>query len=268
MINIIFENDQYLIVNKGAKLVVNRSETVKEATLQDQLQSYLKLPKGDLGIGERAGIVHRLDRETSGLIVVAKTQKVFENLQEQFRNRLVNKEYIVLVHGLVKENEGKISIRVGRIGKFGKFGVVDRREETGRETETVYRVMNRLKFKVKGFANLVSLGAQSKVRANYLKSHGFFYTYLGVFPKTGRTHEIRVALKSIGHPVVSDLIYTPSKLLKFDLAWCPRLFLHAKKLAFRDPVSGKLVLYESPMPEDLKGAMLYLLTVNSRHGFK
>ena len=258
MINIIFENDQYLVVDKPAKLVVNRSETVKEITLQDQLQSYLKLTKGDLGIGGRAGIVHRLDRETSGLIVVAKTEKVFTNLQEQFRNRHVNKEYTALVHGQVKENEGEISVKVSRIGKFGKFGVVSRREEIGRETETAYRVINRLKFQDKVFVNLID-SSHTKARINYLKNHGYLYSLLTVFPKTGRTHQIRVALKSIGNPVVADLIYTPSKLLKFDLMWCPRLFLHAKKVGFRDPVSGKPVLYESPLPSDLKDAMLNLL---------
>src|SRR3989344_4063607 len=256
-LKIIFENSQFLVVDKPSGLVVNKSETVKEETLQDQLSRYFGLSGGEFGIGGRSGIVHRLDRETSGLIVVAKVQKAFNSLQEQFRNRLVEKQYIALVHGSLKEADGDIKLRIGRIGKFGKFGVMNMRSKSGRETETSYKLIDRFRFKDKEFLRLTGSNL-TKARINYLKNHGFFYSLLTVFPKTGRTHQIRVALKSIGYPVVSDLIYTPGKLLKFDLLWCKRLFLHASKLTFMDPVSKEMVEFRSDLSKDLKNAMLNL----------
>src|SRR3989344_2586017 len=128
---IIFEDEEILVVNKKAQVVVNKSQTFQEETLQDELGEYFGLKDGDLGIGERAGIVHRLDRETSGLILVAKTQKTFENLQAQFKNREVEKEYTALVHGHLREQAGIIEAKIERIGKFGKFGIADRRSLIG-----------------------------------------------------------------------------------------------------------------------------------------
>jgi len=259
--NIIFENSQFLVINKPSGLVVNKSQTVKEETLQDQLSKYFGLGRNDLGLGGRAGIVHRLDRETSGLLLVAKTQKSFDFLQNQFKRRQVKKEYIALVHERVVDNRGSISSFIGRVGKFGKFGVVDIREVSGRETETEYKIYRNYKFIEGQFAQILRGQNFSKVRTKYLKQRALFYSLLSVFPKTGRTHQIRVVLKSIGHPIVSDVIYTPSKLLKFDLSWCPRLFLHAAKLSFKDPVVKKSVSFDSALPKDLEGA-LSLLTIN------
>ena len=261
MIKVVFENEQYLVLDKPTGLVVNKSKTIDKETLQDQLSSYFALKEGDLGVGDRAGIVHRLDRETSGLLVVAKTNAVFDNLQVQFKNSLVKKEYMALVHGSVKENENSIRVRVGRIGKFGRFGVVDKKVKAGRETETAYKLLDRFKFKDSKFAHLESLVNLSKARENYLEKYGILYSLLAVSPKTGRTHQIRVALKAIGHPVVSDLIYTPGKLLKFDINWCPRLFLHATNLSFTDPVTKKSVSFDSTLPKDLESALSFL-TIN------
>ena len=102
------------------------------------------------------------------------------------------------------------------------------------------------------------LEGMTKSRINYLEKHATFYTLLKVFPKTGRTHQIRVHLKSIGHPIVSDLIYCPRKLIKFDLLWCPRLFLHAAFLAFRHPKTKKEIAFTLDLPKDLKNAMIFL----------
>src|SRR3989338_270989 len=135
LFKVIFEDEQILVVDKPAGLVVNRSETNRQETLQDQLVDYFKLGH-DLGIGDRAGIVHRLDRETSGVLVVAKTQKAFDFLQKQFKDRKIKKEYVALVHGFVKEKTGSVVGDIGRIGRFGKFGVVDE----GRESRTDYEV--------------------------------------------------------------------------------------------------------------------------------
>lgn len=261
-LNIIFENEQFLILDKPSGIVVNKSQTTREETLQDQAAKYFGLKDGDLGIGDRAGIVHRLDKETSGLLLVAKIGKVFDFLQTEFKSREVKKEYIVLVHGALDPISGSINLRIGRIGKFGKFGQVDRRNFSGRETQTDYEVIKRYKFSDTKFEQILQRLALTRSRINYLKRNAYRFSLLKVLPKTGRTHQIRVALKSIGYPVVSDVIYTPSKLLKFDLAFCPRLFLHASFLEFRDPKTHKLLSFKSNLPNDLKTGLSFL-TINS-----
>jgi len=251
-LEIIFEDSEILVVNKLVGMVVNRSQTIKEGTLQDSLSKYFIL-RSSLGIGERAGIVHRLDRETSGLLLVAKTQKAFENLQNQFRERKVEKEYVCLAHGEVNRDSGVIKGDIGRIGKFGKFGIV----EGGRESRTEFKVVKKYEFKENKFDELLS-DSQTKSRINYVIKQAKKYTLLNLFPKTGRTHQIRVHIKSIGHPAVSDLIYTPKKLLKFDFLWCPRLFLHASKIKFSHPASKGIVEFISDLPAELKDALSYL----------
>src|SRR3989344_2630283 len=251
-LQIIFEDSEILVLEKPAGLVVNRSETVKEETLQDLLSTYFNLGD-DLGIGDRVGMVHRLDRETSGLFLVAKTQKSFENLQDQFKERKVEKEYVCLAHGQINRDFGVIEGDVGRIGKFGKFGIVER----GRESRTEFKVVGKYEFKAKNFEKLIS-EARTKSRMNYLTRQAKKYTLFALFPKTGRTHQIRVHIKSIGHPAVSDLIYTPKKLLKFDLLWCPRLFLHASSLKFIHPKTKRNIEFKSDLPGDLKDALSYL----------
>ena len=284
---IIFENEQILVVDKPAGLVVNRSKTLNEETLQDQLADYFHLGK-NLGIGDRAGIVHRLDRETSGLLVIAKYQKAFDFLQSQFAERKVTKEYIALVHGVLKNESGSIVDDIGRLGKFGRFGVVD----DGRQSRTDFKVVNYFRFKEKQFAQLVYSSSDppqlqkmlaesrevplkkfltssnnnllfSKSRINYLKHHAKEYSLLHLYPKTGRTHQVRVHLKAINHAVVSDLIYAPSKLIKFDRLWCPRLFLHASRIEFKMPKEERIrlannVVFEAGMPYDLVKACKYL----------
>ena len=277
-LNIIFEDESILIIDKPAGLVVNRSETIKEQTLQDQLAEYFHLGQdlgppatpeqahasdGGRGIGGRAGIVHRLDRETSGLLIVAKTQKAFDFLQRQFKERTIKKEYLALVHGLIKEKQGTVESRLTRIGKFGKFGIADRRSADGREAKTDYKKISNFKLRSfslkKQISNLENLSSSfSKSRVNYLMHHACDYTLLRLYPKTGRTHQVRVHLKSIGHAVVSDSIYTPRKLLAFDLAWCPRLFLHAAQIEFTHPKSKKIVKFKSLLPKELKNAILNL----------
>lgn len=254
---IVFENELILIVNKPAGLVVNKSQTMLGETLQDMVAKYLMLKKDDLGIGQRAGIVHRLDRETSGLLLIAKTQRAFEKLQEQFKNRLVTKKYIALVHGVIPEEKLTIENAIIRIGKFGRFGIAGRRQ-AGKEALTEAVVVSNYRFSITNFQKIVEGGEYNKVRQRYLEKNAVDYTLLDVFPKTGRTHQIRVHLKSIGHPVVSDLIYAPNKLLKFDLAWCNRLFLHAAAISFKDPGSGKTIELAVDLPNDLKNAMLFL----------
>jgi len=251
-IKIIFEDGEILVIDKPTGLVVNRAQTVREETLQDQLSDYFKL--NDLGIGDRAGIVHRLDRETSGLLIIAKGEKAYEFLQSQFRERLVKKEYLALCHGHLKEKSGSITSRLGRVGKFGKFGNV----KEGRESQTNFEVKNLFSFNEEKLRGLLNGGEKTKARIRYLKQQANNYSLVILYPQTGRTHQIRVHIKSLGNPVVSDLIYTPKKLVRFDLSWCPRLFLHSSLIEFRHPKTKKAVSFSSPLPKDLKDAILNL----------
>ncbi|MEX2027943.1 MAG: RluA family pseudouridine synthase [Candidatus Curtissbacteria bacterium] len=247
-LKIIFEDNDILVLDKEAGIVVNRAQTVHDETLQDQLAEYLSLGSG-LGIGGRAGIVHRLDRETSGLMVVAKAQGVYDNLLAQFAERKIKKEYVALVHGKIVQDYGTIEAPIGRVGGYGKFGTV----LGGRPSRTDFEVSGRCNLKDAVLEGLME--EEGKNRKNYFKNHARFYTQVLAHPLSGRTHQVRVHLKSIGYPLVSDSIYAPTKLLKLDLRWCPRLFLHAKSLEFTHPGTKKAIFFESELPEDLKNVL-------------
>ena len=237
---IIFEDKAIFILEKPAGLVVNRAKSVKEKTIQDWVQDYLKI-RGR-GIGERAGIVHRLDKETSGLLIVAKTPKAFENLQKKFKERRVEKRYLALVHGKVTSVKGEISVPISRHPvdrkKFGVF-------LGGRPAKTKYKVKKHYTLYPKPyFERSEKQGSPTKV--------GGSYTLLELTPTTGRTHQIRVHLKHIGHPVVGDAKYAGRKTARADRQWCPRQFLHASYLSFTHPETGKKVKFSSKLPKDLE----------------
>lgn len=228
---VIFEDEVILIIDKPAGLVINRSDTTqKVATLQEWLEKYLKL--SGLGIGDRAGIVHRLDKDTSGIIIVAKTQTAFVNLQLQFKERQVEKKYLALAHGKIEPSSGTIRASISRSAfNRKKFGVF----LGGREAETKYKVLS-IKYKVPNFYSLVELE-----------------------PKTGRTHQIRVHLKHIGHPIAGDEVYAGRKTYQADRKWCPRQFLHAAFLSFTHPQTNKTVKFLSPLPSDLTDSLTKLV---------
>jgi len=229
---VIFEDETILAVDKPAGLVVNRSDTTQKVpTLQEWLEKHLKLV--DLGIGGRAGIVHRLDKDTSGIIVVAKTQTAFDCLQRQFKERQVEKRYLALAHGKIEPPSGVIKASVSR-SPFNrkKFGVF----LGGREAETEYRVLK-----------------------NYNTGKLETFSLVELKPKTGRTHQIRVHLKYIGHPVVGDEVYAGRKTYQADRRWCPRQFLHAASLNLSHPQTGKEVGLTSPLPVDLETALKILV---------
>ena len=224
-IHVLYEDKALLVLHKPADLVVNISITQKEKTLQHFLQDYFSL--SDQGIGGRAGIVHRLDKETSGILLVAKTQKAFENLQEQFQERTVVKKYLALVHGVMAQEKGSIHEPLAR-NPFNrtKFGVF----AGGRDALTEYVVKERFPS----------------------------FTLLQVTPKTGRTHQIRVHLKHIGFSVVGDEVYAGRKTARDDRRWCPRQFLHAFFLEITHPETGKRMHFEDPLPTDLQQALATL----------
>ena len=249
---IIFEDQYILVLEKPPALVVDKSETQKENTLEDILIK-------DFGITlERGGVVHRLDKDTSGLLIVAKTPEAFENLQSQFKNRIVKKEYLALVHGQVSESgrvEGAIERNPGNREKF--MVVAPLRQGfagQGKEAVTEYEPVKNFKFQISNFKLIFNDLNKIQMRKLENMDYGKF-TMLRCFPRTGRTHQIRVHLKYIGHPIVSDEKYVGRKMYRLDHRWCPRQFLHAAKIGFKHPVSGEWMELESKLPEDLREAL-------------
>lgn len=223
---LIFEDKNFFVVEKPSGWITNEADTT---TSQPVLQTWIKSNfnyelKNNREL--RDGIVHRLDKETSGLLLIAKNQGTFEELQRQFKERLVHKTYTALAHGKVKEKEGIINETVGRLPwRRDRFGVL----AGGRDALTEYRVLE------------------------YFKSESTNeeYTLLELNPKTGRTHQIRIHLKHIGHPIVGDEFYAGRKTARNDRRWCPRLFLHSGGIIFLDPQTKKEIKFESPLPADL-----------------
>ncbi|MEK7520026.1 MAG: RluA family pseudouridine synthase [Patescibacteria group bacterium] len=219
---IIADEKEFVVVDKPAGVVVHPSATHKKGTLVNGL---LARWPGLHTVGEspvRPGIVHRLDKETSGLMVIAKTPEMFLWLKKQFQDRRVEKKYTALVFGKLARLAGAISAPIARVGAR-QVAVGDRRtgaEKKIREAETVFRV---------------------------LKSYSGA-TLVEVMPKTGRMHQIRVHFKHIGHPIVGDKTYAPPCL--FKSVPCARQFLHAGFLTFPLP-DGRTVSFFSPLPEDL-----------------
>jgi 23S rRNA pseudouridine1911/1915/1917 synthase len=234
-LEIIYEDNDLLVVNKAAGMVVHVGAGVKSGTLVNALLHHiatLSHAGGDL----RPGIVHRLDKMTSGLVLVAKTDAAHRKLSEQFKRREVHKTYVALVHGRVASDTGQISKPVGRDPQRRtrmKAGGI-----APREALTKYRVLRRI---------------------------GNF-TLLEALPQSGRTHQIRVHLSSLGHPVVGDTTYGAPARLRFgerEEPTLPRTFLHAAQLAFAHPLTGAPLQFEAPLPAELTA---FLARVESGSG--
>jgi 23S rRNA pseudouridine1911/1915/1917 synthase len=225
-LDIIYDDDTLVVVNKPAGLVVHPAAGVPSGTLANALTFHFKQLSGRAG-AIRPGIVHRLDRDTSGLLVVAKTEAAHEHLADQFRARTVFKSYVALVHGQVREERGRIEQPLARDPrKRTRMGVV----RTGRPALSLYRVRQRC----------------------------MRFTLLNVEIKTGRTHQIRVHLAWLKHPVVGDNVYgggrdqtIPDTKLRAGIAALGRQFLHAEKLGFDHPQTGARMQFTAPLPEEL-----------------
>lgn len=235
---IIFKDDSILVVDKPAGMVVNRAETTAaKTTLQEWVEGYLKIFRHRISneFWRRSGIVHRLDKETSGVLLVAKTPEAFVNLQKQFKERKVKKQYLALVHGKVEPQEGVIEVPIAR-SPFNreKFGVF----LGGRPARTKYKVIS----------NWLLVISKKKEE----------FSLLEVVPETGRTHQIRVHLKYVGHPVVGDEKYAGRKTARADRRWCPRQFLHASYLSFIHPKTRQKIEFSSKLPSDLQQIIMKL----------
>lgn len=221
---IVHEDKYVLLINKPSGWVVNDASTVKDTPT---IQSWLSEREFEIAHMReyRSGIVHRLDKETSGVLLVGKTAEAFFDLQAQFKNRVVQKTYLALVHGQLSPEKGRVDVPVGRLPwNRRRFGVLP----GGRPALTEYKVIK-----------------------TYQKDQETF-SLVEAYPKTGRTHQIRIHLKYLNTPIVSDLFYAGRKTARADRKWCLRLFLHAKAIAFNHPHSKARVEFEAPLPSDLQ----------------
>ena len=221
-IEVLFENEDFLVLDKPSGWIVNESgTTTTQPVVQEWLKQNLKYPISE-SREMRSGVVHRLDKETSGILLVAKNEKTFTWLQSQFKERKVHKKYLALAHGEM-EGEGVINAPVGRLPwRRDRFGVFP----GGREAETKYLV--------------------KKV----YERDGEKYSLVELEPKTGRTHQIRIHLKYLGHPIVADDFYAGRKTARKERLWCPRLFLHASEIDFTTE-TGEEVHFVSELASDL-----------------
>jgi 23S rRNA pseudouridine1911/1915/1917 synthase len=210
-----YQDEHLLVVDKPAGVVVHPARGHRQGTLSQALAG---LAAG--GEGERAGIVHRLDRDTSGLLVVARSEAVHRNLKEQLAQRRITREYLALVEGRPPARSGTIDAPIGR----------DRRVRTRMSTDT---------------------DEPREARSHFSLERALpSTTLLRVRLETGRTHQIRVHLQAIGHPVCGDPEYGTKGLLGLE-----RQFLHAARLAFDHPVTGARIDVASPLPDDLQTAL-------------
>jgi 23S rRNA pseudouridine1911/1915/1917 synthase len=218
-VKIIYEDDDLLVIDKPAGLTVHPAPGHPSHTLVNAVLSHLN-EIDDEGDVIRPGIVHRLDKDTSGVMLVAKNNVALANLADQFKARTVKKTYITLVKGILRPDKGVIDAPIGRdSGDRKKMAVTG--ESRGRAARTNYHVIR------------------------YVGKNSL----LEISPETGRTHQIRVHLAAIGYPVFGDITYGKKS------AFLNRQFLHAHRIGFKLPATGKWVEFESPLPEDLKQAL-------------
>lgn len=243
-LQITYQDTDVMVIEKQANQVVDKSNTQIENTIED----ILKL-KYSINLA-RSGIVHRLDKDTSGLLLVAKTPKALENLTLQFKNREVKKEYTCLVHGFI-EDEGVVEGGIERNPLNREKFIVS---ESGKEAITRYQPIKLLVMSDMSIENIYA--DYSKIQLKKLQTMNYKqFTLLKCFPQTGRTHQIRVHLKHINHPIVSDDKYGGRKINRLDHRWCSRQFLHACKIEFKHPASGDTMIFESVLPDDLQKAL-------------
>lgn len=210
-LDIVYEDDDVIVINKPQGMVVHPAPGHDDHTLVNALLYHC--PLSTINGTFRPGIVHRIDKDTSGLLMVAKNDKAHRFLAEQLKDKTNIREYVALVHGRIAEDEGTINAPIGRSLKDRKKQAV---VKDGRNAVTHFEVLKRYRD----------------------------YTLVKCILETGRTHQIRVHMKYIGHPLVGDPLYGPKKTIKGN-----GQFLHAGKLGFVHPTTGKLLIFEAPLPK-------------------
>ncbi|HRO71045.1 MAG TPA: RluA family pseudouridine synthase [Chitinophagaceae bacterium] len=237
-LNIVFEDDSLMVINKPVGMVVHPGSGNYTGTLLNGVAWYLQQKNPGLSedVLPRFGLVHRIDKNTSGLLVLAKTEHAMRMLARQFFDHTVKRQYVALVWGDIKEDEGTIVAHIGRHLRFRKQFEAYPDGEHGKDAITHYKVMERF-----GYVTLVQCVLE-----------------------TGRTHQIRVHMKHIGHPLFNDDFYGGDKIVKGTVyarykqfvencfALCPRQALHAKTLGFTHPESGEELFFDTELPDDIR----------------
>jgi 23S rRNA pseudouridine1911/1915/1917 synthase len=216
-LDILYADEHLAVINKPSGLLVHPGAGRRFGTLVNALLYHFPEIRG-LGPEDRLGIVHRLDRETSGVIVTARSPLAYQELKRQFKHREIKKVYLALLWGHFRQAEGTIDLPIGRHPRHGQKYSVETRKP--RVAITEYSVLKRFEE----------------------------FDFVEVRPHTGRTHQIRVHMAAGGHPVAGDRVYGPRKPRRE----VPRLFLHARRIGFRHPESGKWLEFEAPLPSDLE----------------
>lgn len=287
-IEAVYEDSDLVVINKPPGVVVNRAKSVPGATVQDWMDKRYSIPQAfnsgeisqdktwwslipesfDASYGEpdrifvdRSGMVHRLDKDTSGVLVLAKNPGAMMALMAQFQERVVHKTYICLVHGLFVQDGDTIRLPVGR-SNFNRqrFTV----SADGRPAETEFLVKERFSFNDEKLLRIAKDTAGEKIEKELKQKLRLYegFSLVECLPKTGRTHQIRVHMSHLQHPLVGDKLYVGKKRVKLDELWCSRQFLHAAQIVFNHPRTGEEITAEAPLSEDLQTSLEYLISVN------
>lgn len=238
---IVYEDEELMVIDKAAGMIVHPGSGNPGGTLVNAIAFYLKQQNPDISEDEltRFGLVHRIDKNTSGLLVVAKTPRAMTHLAKQFFDHTVHRRYVALVWGDFEEDEGTIIAHVGRHQRFRKLFTAYPEGEYGKEAITHYKVLERF---------------------NYV-------TLIECRLETGRTHQIRVHMQHIGHPLFNDETYGGDTIVKGTVftkykqfvencfALCPRHALHAQQLGFMHPATNQQMNFESALPDDMKSVI-------------
>ncbi|MEJ6400622.1 RluA family pseudouridine synthase [Nicoliella lavandulae] len=226
-LSIVYEDDDVIVVNKPQGMVVHPAPGHPDHTLVNALLYHT--PLSNINGTLRPGIVHRIDKDTSGLLMVAKNNMAHESLSKQLKDKTNVRKYVALVHGVIKDDQGTVDAPLGRDKKDRKKQAI---VADGRHAVTHYRVLER-------FLN---------------------YTLVECQLETGRTHQIRVHMKSIGHPIVGDPLYGPRKTIKGE-----GQFLHAQVLGFVHPRTGKQLTFSAPVPPIFEQTLKHLRHSQARY---
>ncbi len=237
-ISILFEDESFLAINKPVGVVVNRAESVKGETIQDWMEQQYPIFVHQQGetpeqsaFVDRSGVVHRIDKETSGILLIAKTIISFIELQRQFKEHIIKKTYLAIVHGELVPKEGEVRAPVGRLPwNKERFGI----GPGGKDSVTKYAVVKTI------------------------EKEGEKLTLVSLYPETGRTHQIRVHMKYINHPLLGDYLYAGRKTSRDDREWAPRVMLHAWKMVLQHPQTGKELAIDAPIPDDMNSIIPFV----------
>ncbi|MBI3357219.1 MAG: RluA family pseudouridine synthase [Nitrospirae bacterium] len=225
-LEVLFEDDTLLVLNKPAGIVVHPAPGNWTGTLVNALLHHFQTSGGTvstIGGKERPGLVHRLDKETSGVMVIAKTDQAHRALAAQFKHHTITRVYEALIWGVPKKGHGLIELAIGRDSKERKK--FSARTTSPRESVTEYKVDRR---------------------------YGKLAAHVLLYPRTGRTHQLRVHLTSLGHPILGDPTYGGRKVCAIEQVEIPRVMLHARTLGFQHPATGEAEEFTRPLPADME----------------